>query len=193
MGVENPPLLFSSSPKRGFIIYENPEVKERVKAKKTFTPPQVDYEEEIKPLEHTTNNLRKKTLRVLTVEELEKISQEILRIQKENQALKEKLHFLRLYFLNLYQKQKEIVKFQLPVKEFGQNYNTTFTKTYIVKKGDTLWSIAGKKKVYGDPYKWLLLYHANRDQIYDPDIIFPGMVLLVPYIQETILKDENKR
>ena len=36
---------------------------------------------------------------------------------------------------------------------------------YITKKGDTISMIAGKKDVYGDPLKWPILYHANRDKL----------------------------
>jgi nucleoid-associated protein YgaU len=53
------------------------------------------------------------------------------------------------------------------------------TETYIVDKNDSLWKIAAKKEVYNDPYKWLLLYHANKDMIYDPDIIYPNTVLVI--------------
>jgi len=52
--------------------------------------------------------------------------------------------------------------------------------TYMVGQDQSLWSIAGRPEVYGDNSRWLLLYHANRDQIFDPDLIYPGMVLLVP-------------
>ncbi|MEA1928478.1 MAG: hypothetical protein U9N73_09750 [Candidatus Auribacterota bacterium] len=55
------------------------------------------------------------------------------------------------------------------------------TGTYLVQDGENLWEIAGKPEVYDDPYRWLLLYHANRDQIFEPDLIYPGMVLLVPH------------
>ena len=55
------------------------------------------------------------------------------------------------------------------------------TGTYLVQDGDNLWGIAGKPEVYNDPYRWLLLYHANRDQIFEPDLIYPGMILLVPH------------
>ncbi len=55
------------------------------------------------------------------------------------------------------------------------------TGTYMVEKGDNLWNIAGKPGIYNDPYRWLLLYHANRDQIFEPDLIYPGMILLVPH------------
>ncbi|MBW1862345.1 MAG: SPOR domain-containing protein [Deltaproteobacteria bacterium] len=36
---------------------------------------------------------------------------------------------------------------------------------YIVKKGDSLSSIAGKKAVYGDPLKWPILYRLNMDKL----------------------------
>lgn len=60
----------------------------------------------------------------------------------------------------------------------------TTTATYMVREGDNLWKIAGKPEIYNDPYRWLLLYHANRDQIFLPDLIYPGMVLLVPRYPE---------
>jgi hypothetical protein len=45
---------------------------------------------------------------------------------------------------------------------------------YTVVRGDNLWNISGKSSIYGDPYQWPLIYKANRDQIKDPDLIFPG-------------------
>ena len=48
---------------------------------------------------------------------------------------------------------------------------------YTVSKGDSLWSISGSSSVYGDPYQWPLIYKANRSQINDADLIFPGQAL----------------
>ena len=36
---------------------------------------------------------------------------------------------------------------------------------YVVKKGDSLSSIAGKKAVYDDPLKWPILYRLNLDKL----------------------------
>jgi nucleoid-associated protein YgaU len=46
--------------------------------------------------------------------------------------------------------------------------------SYVVKKGDSLWKIAGSEKVMGDPFRWPLLFKENRDQIQDPDFIEPN-------------------
>ena len=50
---------------------------------------------------------------------------------------------------------------------------------YVVQKGDHLWGISANSLVYGDPYQWPLLYKRNRDEIYDPDLIYPGQVLQI--------------
>lgn len=46
--------------------------------------------------------------------------------------------------------------------------------SYAVEKGDSLWAIAGKGDVYGNPYQWPLIYKANSDKIKDADLIYPG-------------------
>ncbi len=45
--------------------------------------------------------------------------------------------------------------------------------TYTVVKGDSLWRIAGKSSVYGNPYQWPLIYKANADKIKHADLIEP--------------------
>lgn len=44
-------------------------------------------------------------------------------------------------------------------------------ESYVVKKGDSLWKISSQSSVLGDPFRWPLLFRANRDQIEDPDLI----------------------
>ncbi|ADY73308.1 Peptidoglycan-binding lysin domain [Desulfurobacterium thermolithotrophum DSM 11699] len=53
-------------------------------------------------------------------------------------------------------------------------------KSYIVKKGDTLWGIAAKDFIYGDPWQWPLIFKANRDKIKNPHLIFPKQELEIP-------------
>ena len=51
---------------------------------------------------------------------------------------------------------------------------------------DCLWNIAGRSWAYGDPFKWKLIYDANKDKLPEannPDLIEPGMVLDIPSIK----------
>lgn len=48
----------------------------------------------------------------------------------------------------------------------------------VVQPGNSLWRIA--RRVYGDGVRFTTIYDANRDQIGDPDLIFPGQVFAVP-------------
>lgn len=52
--------------------------------------------------------------------------------------------------------------------------------SYNVVKGDHLWGIAGKKDHYGNSFAWPVIYKANRDQIKNPDLIYPNQVFKVP-------------
>lgn len=59
-------------------------------------------------------------------------------------------------------------------------YGSTAGKTssYTVKKGDNLSRIA--KRMLGSYELWEEIYKLNRNQINDPDLLLPGMVLSVP-------------
>jgi len=55
---------------------------------------------------------------------------------------------------------------------------------YTVVKGDHLWGIARKKEHYGNGFAWQVIYNANRDQIKNPDLIYPKQVFKVPQLSE---------
>ncbi|GEM_PF-6986148 len=50
---------------------------------------------------------------------------------------------------------------------------------YKVEKGDCLWSISEKEEIYDDGTKWPRIYKANRDQIKDPNLIYPRQKLKI--------------
>ncbi len=52
----------------------------------------------------------------------------------------------------------------------------------IVQPGNSLWAIA--TDTYGDGFKYVYVYEANRDLIRDPDLIYPGQVFVLPEISE---------
>lgn len=47
-----------------------------------------------------------------------------------------------------------------------------------VESGASLWRIA--RKIYGTGYEYMAIYKANKDQIRDPNLIYPGQVIEVP-------------
>lgn len=51
-------------------------------------------------------------------------------------------------------------------------------KTYTVKSGDCLWNIA--KKQLGDGSRWKEIHNLNLDKISNPNLIHPGLVLVMP-------------
>ena len=50
---------------------------------------------------------------------------------------------------------------------------------YEVVRGDSLWSISAKPETYNNPYQWPLIFKANRSQIRDADLIYPGQTFEV--------------
>lgn len=55
---------------------------------------------------------------------------------------------------------------------------------YTVVRGDHLWGIARKSEHYGNGFAWPVIYQANRDQIKNPDLIYPAQVFKVPQLTE---------
>ena len=62
-----------------------------------------------------------------------------------------------------------------PQRETAQAPKQT---TYTVKAGDCLWNIA--KKYLGDGSRYKEIYNLNKDKITNPNLIYPGQVLVMP-------------
>ena len=58
-------------------------------------------------------------------------------------------------------------------------------KTYTVKSGDCLWTIA--KKYYGNGALYMAIYNANKDKLSNPNLIHPGQVLTILDIESANL------
>ena len=53
-------------------------------------------------------------------------------------------------------------------------------RVVIIQPGDYLWRIARQR--YGAGVQYTLIYEANREQIRNPDLIFPGQIFMVPTV-----------
>ena len=70
-------------------------------------------------------------------------------------------------------------------REYPQDVRETKTSnetTYTVQPGNSLWIIATGR--YGEGIRYMQIFTANKDQIRDPDLIYPGQVFAIPDTQE---------
>ncbi len=78
-------------------------------------------------------------------------------------------------------KQQEAMKEQT-ITETTQQVDENIKLIYTVRKtkpAECLWRIAAKKEVYNNPRMWPRIYEANKDQIKDPNLIYPGQKLKI--------------
>jgi len=61
----------------------------------------------------------------------------------------------------------------------------------VIQPGNNLWRMS--KVLYGDGSKFTLLYEANKDQIRNPDRIYPGQVFKTPDVAPTSESIDPKR
>ncbi len=69
-----------------------------------------------------------------------------------------------------------------PPAASAQNAVVSELRTARVQRGDSLWRIS--TSIYGEGIRYTQLYDANASQIRDPDLIYPGQVLVVPKQEE---------
>ncbi|NCC24791.1 MAG: LysM peptidoglycan-binding domain-containing protein [Deltaproteobacteria bacterium] len=65
-------------------------------------------------------------------------------------------------------------------RELYEQFYASLPAQHTVVKGECLWWIAEYKNIYNDPFMWPLIFKANRDQIKNPDLIYPGQTFQVP-------------
>ncbi len=66
-----------------------------------------------------------------------------------------------------------------PTSTHTSSRNAPAAGDYQVVRGDNLWDISAKSDIYANPYQWPLIYKANKDQIKDADLIYPGQNLAI--------------
>ena len=86
------------------------------------------------------------------------------------------LHWLRVD--NVAEDGKVIARVETPFQRDELAENLSPEQTVVVQPGNSLWRIA--RRVYGEGLRYTVIFEANREQIRDPDLIYPGQVFVMP-------------
>jgi nucleoid-associated protein YgaU len=73
---------------------------------------------------------------------------------------------------------KVVARAELPVQVSTLPTDMTDGRSVVVQPGNSLWRLA--RRTLGDGMLYTTIYAANRDQIRNPDLIYPGQIFAVP-------------
>lgn len=133
------------------------------------------------------NNVR--SLGALPSEELYKRRLELDGFEKELDGYRGDKRASLTEFMEL------IARIDQQIKSVRSSIVVPYVTSYVVKKGDSLWKISGKKDIYDDPFKWTDIYKANKETISswqrrynavlkegqkEADLIYPDQEFTIP-------------
>jgi len=90
----------------------------------------------------------------------------------ENEALRKQVDAMRAELNDLRRQYEKTQAVEAQVHADTEDW------TYTVVRGDTLSGIA--KRLYGKAGRWPEIHKANQDKIKNPNLIYPGQVLIIP-------------
>ncbi len=126
------------------------------------------YKAKVKALEEQVDGLL-----ALTPEELFKRRDEVKAAEAQLAALKKD----RISVLT--EMQNALAAIEGKIAQLKNKMPKALYDLYTVVVGDYLWKISGKKDIYNDPMQWMRIYSYNKDQIKDPDLIYPNQVFKI--------------
>ena len=75
---------------------------------------------------------------------------------------------------------KVIARIELPFTQTEPMFDLPPGVIVVIEPGNSLWRIA--RRVYGKGVEYSVIYQANRDQIRNPNLIYPGQIFALPRI-----------
>nr|WP_255635955.1 LysM peptidoglycan-binding domain-containing protein [Azospirillum sp. 412522] len=75
---------------------------------------------------------------------------------------------------------KVVARAELPVQVSAMPASATDGRNVVVQPGNSLWRLA--RRTYGNGMLYTTIYTANREQIRDPDMIYPGQIFALPQV-----------
>lgn len=73
---------------------------------------------------------------------------------------------------------KVVARVELPFVRAANLADLKPGQSVVIQPGNNLWRLA--RRTYGRGIQYTLIFEANRDQIRDPDLIYPGQVFSLP-------------
>jgi nucleoid-associated protein YgaU len=73
-----------------------------------------------------------------------------------------------------------VARIETPFSRAGPMGDLPRDAVVFVQPGNSLWRIA--RRNYGKGVRYTVIYEANRDQIRNPDLIYPGQIFVVPKV-----------
>lgn len=126
------------------------------------------YRQQLNDLENELN-----ALAALSPEDLFQRRKELDAIEQKLAELKEN----KIYVLS--EMRDKVAALEGKIAQLRSKMPKGMYDEYTVIRGDYLWKISGKSDIYGDPYQWVRIYSYNRDQINDPDLIYPDQIFRI--------------
>lgn len=126
------------------------------------------YRQQLNDLENELN-----ALAALSPEDLFKRRKELDAIEQKLAELKKN----KIYVLS--EMRDKVAGLEGKIAQLKSRMPKGMYDEYTVMRGDYLWRIARKPDIYGDPYQWVRIYSYNRDQIKDPDLIYPDQIFKI--------------
>ena len=74
-------------------------------------------------------------------------------------------------------------RLETPIQQAAFTMPSSAEPLVVIQPGNNLWVIA--RHVYGRGVLYTQIFEANRDQIGDPDLIYPGQIFVLPDAGQT--------
>jgi len=116
--------------------------------------------------------------------ELQNVKAKLQEVEAKISTLQSEIEGLKAEISNLESRRDELKN---KLAELKETWKKCQYGRYKVVEGDWLSKIASMRNVYNDGKKWRLIYEANNDKIKNPNLIYPGMVLLIPTVDYYIV------
>ena len=136
------------------------------------------FEQQLNTLESVVDNLAK-----MADADLVAHKADVDKAQTQKDALvKQKIAAVAEYNRRLQEIQQKMdgLKSTIAQQAIAANHEKIYVVKTWAKNRDCLWNIAKKPSIYDDAFLWTKIYQGNRDQIKDPNLIYPRERLKIP-------------